>query len=146
MSISGRHRNIKKPHKNTLKGVQFTSSIWRTSRKCSRDHQSSKSEQKRKERSHFTTHCMGFRPLYRKSRRCPWTVRVLAQRQNVTSRQFSSSPRTGDSRPSLEPAREILRMYLRWSLCTLHLHACQVRVGGCTSGGVYVPCIYTHAR
>ena len=26
-------------------------------------------------------------------------------------------------------------MYLWWSLCTLHLL-------GCTSGGVYVPCIY----
>ena len=41
---------------------------------------------------------------------------------------------------------EILRMHLWWSLCTLYLHACQVRFWGCTSGGVYVPCIYTHAR
>ena len=54
------------------------------------------------------------------------------------------------------------------SLCTLYLHACQVRVTvdvpvvqfmylvftrmpgesycECTSDGVYVPCIYTHAR
>ena len=43
-------------------------------------------------------------------------------------------------------------------LCTLYLHACQVRVTvsdsglccclcrGCTSGGDYAPCIYTHAR
>ena len=30
------------------------------------------------------------------------------------------------------------RMYLWWSLCTLYLH-----LTGCTSGGVYVPCIYT---
>ena len=64
--------------------------------------------------------------------------------------------------------RELLWMYLWWSLCTLYLHACQVRVTvdvplvefvylvftcmtgesycGCTSGGVYVPCIYMHAR
>ena len=33
-----------------------------------------------------------------------------------------------------------MRMYLWWSLCILYLHAL-----GCTSGGVYVPCIYTHA-
>ena len=33
--------------------------------------------------------------------------------------------------------------YLWWSLCTLYLHACQMKV---TSGGVYVPCIYTHIR
>ena len=60
-------------------------------------------------------------------------------------------------------------MHLWWSLCTLYLHACQVRVTvgdlhlaefmylvftrmpgesysrRSTSGGVYVPCIYTHA-
>ena len=29
------------------------------------------------------------------------------------------------------------RMYRWWSLCTLYFH------GGCTSGGVYGPCIYT---
>ena len=34
-------------------------------------------------------------------------------------------------------------MYLWWSLCTLYLHACQVRcTKGCTSGGIYVHCIY----
>ena len=46
-----------------------------------------------------------------------------------------------------------LRTYLWWSLCTLYLHVSQVRIAiskgdnlwGCTSGGVYVPCIYTHA-
>ena len=36
------------------------------------------------------------------------------------------------------------RMYLWWGLYTLYSHACQVR--GCTSGGVYVPGIYIHAR
>ena len=36
------------------------------------------------------------------------------------------------------------RMYFWWSVCTLYLHACQGRE--CSSGGVYVPCIYTHAR
>ena len=63
---------------------------------------------------------------------------------------------------------ELLWMYFSWSLCTLYLHACQVRVTvnvllmefmylvftrmagesycECTSDGVYVPCIYTHAR
>ena len=41
---------------------------------------------------------------------------------------------------------EILRMYLWWSLCPLYLHICQVRFWGCTSGEVYVPWIYTHAR
>ena len=50
----------------------------------------------------------------------------------------------------------IKRMYLWRSLCTLYLHACQVRVTllrsslcylrECISGGVYVPCTYTHAR
>ena len=50
----------------------------------------------------------------------------------------------------------VTRMYLWWSLCTLYLHACQVRVTvlrsslcylrECISGGVYVPCTYTHAR
>ena len=48
-------------------------------------------------------------------------------------------------------ASAFLRMYLWWSLCTLYLHACQVRVtvgdsGLFTSGGVYVPCIYTNVR
>ena len=63
---------------------------------------------------------------------------------------------------------ELQKMYLWWSLCTLYLHACQVRVTEdvpvveflylvftcmpgesyrrCTCGGVSVPCIYTHAR
>ena len=39
---------------------------------------------------------------------------------------------------------QIQKMYLWWSLCTLYLHACKHRRG--TSGGVYVPCIYTHAN
>ena len=64
--------------------------------------------------------------------------------------------------------KEEKRMYLWWSLCTFYLLACQVRVTvdvplvelvylvftrmpgesycGCTAGGVYVPCIYWHAR
>ena len=43
-------------------------------------------------------------------------------------------------------------MYLWWSLYTSYLHTCQVRVTvdymyiWCTSGGVYIPRIYTHAR
>ena len=40
-------------------------------------------------------------------------------------------------------------MYIWWSLCTLYLLARQVRVTtatGCTSGGVYVPCIYSDAQ
>ena len=51
-----------------------------------------------------------------------------------------------------------LRMYLWWGLCTLYLHAHQdvplvefmylvfTCTPGCTSGGVYVPCIYMHTR
>ena len=34
-------------------------------------------------------------------------------------------------------------------LCTLHLHACKVRVTGGDSGlcgCIYIPCIYTHAK
>ena len=47
---------------------------------------------------------------------------------------------TDDNSSCVLPSNEIsnksyLRMYLWWSLCTLYLH--------CTSGGVYVPCIYT---
>ena len=64
--------------------------------------------------------------------------------------------------------RSLLLVYLWWSLRTLYLHACQVIVTvdvplvefmylvftrmpgdsdcGRTSGGVYLPCIYTHAR
>ena len=38
-----------------------------------------------------------------------------------------------------------VKIHLWWSLCTLYLRACQVRLGF-TSGGVYVPCIYTQAR
>ena len=42
--------------------------------------------------------------------------------------------------------RRLRYIYLWWSLCTLYLHACQVRVtvgdsGLFTSDGVYVPCI-----
>ena len=33
--------------------------------------------------------------------------------------------------------------HCRWNLCTLYLRACQVTV---TAGGIYVPCIYAHAR
>ena len=42
-----------------------------------------------------------------------------------------------------------VKMYLRWSLYTLYLHACQMRVTiatGCSSGGVYILCICAHAR
>ena len=41
-------------------------------------------------------------------------------------------------------------MYRWWSLCTFYLLAYQVHPpqiqNGCTSGGVYVPGVYTHAR
>ena len=41
-------------------------------------------------------------------------------------------------------------MPARWELCTLYLHACQVRVMylvfTCMPGESYVPCIYMHAR
>ena len=38
------------------------------------------------------------------------------------------------------------RMYLWWSLYSLYIYACQVRVTVGDSCGVYVPCIYMHAR
>ena len=56
---------------------------------------------------------------------------------------FGFGPRTGETDENSScvlPSSEIsntsyLRIYLRWSLFTLYLH--------CTSGGVYVPYIYT---
>ena len=34
-----------------------------------------------------------------------------------------------------------MRMYTWWSLCTLYLHACQVRVTVCNSGLCYCTCV-----
>ena len=83
-----------------------------------------------------------------------WTERVLQrlcriniQREVISAWKTSHQHNNTDPNrlPLLSPgirvnARYInssLRTYLLWSLCTLYF----TRIWGCTSGGVYVPCI-----
>ena len=63
----------------------------------------------------------------------------LKWRTGLNFRQGLSGHRVGLSDvPLVEFMYLVFTVYLWWSLCTLYLH--------CTSGGVYVPCIYMHAR